>query len=252
MAGRTIAIGDIHGDLEALENILAQLPTLDADDTLVFLGDYVDRGLQSKEVVELVRVGIHERTPAKIIKLMGNHEEAWLRVAKGEWPEFVLPAGNGCLACCRSYLGVEHDPKKWPEKHEMEAMMEGSFFPPEVLKWFAELAWWYEDEHAIYVHAGLNENDDGSWPHPRDVKPEKTLVWTRSRNFFEHYEGKRIIVGHTPTPNLPPELSEFTPEDPDDMWVNDEVFAIDTGCGKGGFLTAFELPGEKVYESRET
>ena len=44
MAGRTFAIGDIHGDLAALELLLARLPTLTAEDTLVFLGDYIDRG----------------------------------------------------------------------------------------------------------------------------------------------------------------------------------------------------------------
>ena len=59
-----------------------------------------------------------------------------------------------------------------------------------------------------------------------------------------------VVVGHTSTSLLPPEHSRFTPEDPTDMWAGEAVVAIDTGCGKGGFLTAVELPTQKVYESR--
>jgi serine/threonine protein phosphatase 1 len=68
--------------------------------------------------------------------------------------------------------------------------------------------------------------------------------------FFTEYNGKRVICGHTSTDNLPPELDGFTPEDPLDIWGRDKVFVIDTGCGKGGFLTALELPSLTVYESR--
>jgi serine/threonine protein phosphatase 1 len=59
-----------------------------------------------------------------------------------------------------------------------------------------------------------------------------------------------VVCGHTSTDHLPPELSSFTPEDPLDMWAGEAVLVIDTGCGKGGFLTAVELPSVKVYESR--
>jgi serine/threonine protein phosphatase 1 len=68
--------------------------------------------------------------------------------------------------------------------------------------------------------------------------------------FFQGYRGKRVVCGHTATENLPPELSSFTPEDPLDMWVGENVVVIDTGCGKGGFLTVLELPALKTYESR--
>ena len=47
-----------------------------------------------------------------------------------------------------------------------------------------------------------------------------------------------------------PELSGYTPEDPSDLWAGDNVVGIDTCCGNGGFLTAFELPALNVYESR--
>lgn len=109
---------------------------------------------------------------------------------------------------------------------------------------------WYEDEHAIYVHAGLTMGKDGRWLHPRETEDQRSLLWTRERAFFETYDGKRVVVGHTPTTHLPPELSEFTPDGPDDLWINRSVIAVDTGCGKPhGFLTAVELPAIRVYES---
>ena len=68
--------------------------------------------------------------------------------------------------------------------------------------------------------------------------------------FFREYRGKHLVIGHTTTNELPQELSKYTPADPDDLWAGDYVTALDTGCGKGGFLTAFELPSRLVYESR--
>ena len=69
MAGRTFVIGDIHGDLAQLESLCASLPTLDAKDTLVFLGDYVDRGPHSAQVVHFVRILLPAKTAAKRVAL---------------------------------------------------------------------------------------------------------------------------------------------------------------------------------------
>ena len=101
MAARTVAVGDIHGDLEHLQRVFDKLPPLDAKDTIVFMGDYEDRGPSSREVIEFVRHGVARRTKAKIVCLRGNHEDAWLRVIDGGWPEFIMPPGNGALACLR-------------------------------------------------------------------------------------------------------------------------------------------------------
>jgi serine/threonine protein phosphatase 1 len=68
--------------------------------------------------------------------------------------------------------------------------------------------------------------------------------------FYSEYRGKRVVCGHTPTEHLPPEMSSYTPDDPTDAWVGECVTVIDTGCGRGGFLTALELPSMQIYESR--
>jgi serine/threonine protein phosphatase 1 len=132
----------------------------------------------------------------------------------------------------------------------MDAMLSGSFFPEEVVTWMKSLPFYYEDEHAIYVHAGIPKSD-GEFPHPAKVEPQIALLWCRDKDFFRNYSGKRVVFGHTATESLPPELSSYTPEDPLDMWAGPCTVGLDTGCGKGGFLTALELPSMKVYESRK-
>jgi serine/threonine protein phosphatase 1 len=247
MAQRTFAIGDIHGELEHLFKLLASLPDLDEEDTLLFLGDYVDRGPKSAQVVDYVRT---LSGPSKVVALRGNHEDAWLRVIDRGWDEFVLPPPNGCLAALRSYSGGPF-PKdgELPKADERMLLQTGEFFPEDVVAWFRDLPFWYEDEHAIYVHAGLPKGPNG-FMHPSEVKAPVALLWLRDEDFFRNYRGKRVVFGHTRTEFLPPELSGYTPEDPKDLWAGENVVGIDTGCGNGGFLTALELPAGNVYESR--
>lgn len=249
MAGRTFAVGDIHGDLQAVTTLLAKLPTLDAGDTLVLLGDYIDRGPDSARVVELVR-RLPGQTPAKVVALRGNHEDSWLRVIDRGWPEFIIPPGNGCLACFRSFTsGPVAADDAMPTREELKVMATGSFFPADVVAWMAGLAHWYEDDHAVYVHAGLPKKD-GKFQHPSEVEDKIKLLWLRDDDFFQNYRGKKVVFGHTATQQLPPELSSYTPNDPSDLWAGVDVIGIDTRCGKGGFLTAIELPALNVYESR--
>jgi serine/threonine protein phosphatase 1 len=249
MTERTFAIGDIHGETAHLYKLLSCLPTLTASDTVVFLGDYLDRGPNSKEVIDYVRT-FSSRTKAKVVALRGNHEDAWLRVCKKGWDEFVLPPGNGCVAAMRSYTGGPF-PKEGEgaRPDEMMELTTGNFFPDDVVQWLDGLPYWYEDTHAIYVHAGLPPGN-GSFLHPSEVSDPLVLLWIRTESFFRNYRGKLVVFGHTRTEFLPQELSQYTPEDPTDLWAGDNVVGIDTGCGSGGFLTALELPAMRVYESR--
>jgi serine/threonine protein phosphatase 1 len=250
MAGRTFVIGDVHGDIRALRDLWGMLPPLDAKDTVVFLGDYVDRGPDSAGVVEFVRIEVPSRCAAHIVALRGNHEDAWLRAIDEGFAGFTEPPQNGALACLRSYAGGPAPRRgESPTAAEAELLPRGQFYPAEVVSWMRALPFWYEDEHAIYVHAGVPWNGE-RWLHPREAEPATPLLWLRTRAFFTDYRGKTIVVGHTTTGMLPPELSNFTPEDPTDLWAGPCVYALDTGAGKGGFLTALELPALHVYESR--
>jgi serine/threonine protein phosphatase 1 len=249
MAGRTFAIGDIHGDLESLDLLVERLPALTKDDTLIFLGDYIDRGPSSAGVIARVRE-IEKRGPAKVVALRGNHEDAWLQVIDAGWLEFIFPRGNGCLETYRSFAGKPQPGEEDnPTKAELASMSKGAFFPKDVVEWMRGLPFFYEDEHAIYVHAGIKRQGE-IFPHPKEVKPQRALLWLRDRDFFEHYRGKLVVFGHTTTRTLPNELSTYTPDDPTDLWAGPSCVGLDTACGKGGFLTAFELPSRVVYESR--
>jgi serine/threonine protein phosphatase 1 len=204
----------------------------------------------SAGVVQLVREELPKHAKCKVVALKGNHEDGWLRTIDGGWPEFIVPYGNGCAQTYRSYIGEaarEDDPAS---REEYIQMADGGFFPPDVVAWMRSLPYYYEDDNGIYVHAGLVEGPNDTWLHPRDTPEPAHNLWLRSNKFFKTYRGKTVVIGHTSTDYLPPELSQFTPDDPLDMWVRDELIAIDTGCGKGGFLTCVELPSMKVYESR--
>ncbi len=247
MANRTFAIGDIHGDLAPLRVVLDRLPALDGKDTLVFLGDYVDRGPSSKGVIDFL-MALPSRIRARTVYLRGNHEDGWLKVRERGWPEFIIPADNGCWDCMRSYTGRPLQ-GRMPDPADWAAMMNATFYPAEHMAWMSATSIWYEDDHAIFVHAGL-PIVDGAFAHPSKVQDPEPLLWSRSEKFFREYHGKRVVCGHTPTDRLPVDLSTHTPEDPTDMWHRDPVVAIDTQCGRGGYLTAVELPALRVYESR--
>lgn len=250
MSERTFVIGDIHGDLEALFKLLSCFPPLEPSDTIVFLGDYLDRGPKSAEVVDYLR-HLPDQVPAKVVALRGNHEDAWIRVASGGWPEFTSPPGNGVLATLRSYRG-QAPPREGeqPNPEEQQALSLGTCLPDDVVAWLASLPFYHEDEHAIYVHAGLVRADDG-YLHPEATEPKSLLLWCRDEDFFRNYRGKPVVFGHTATVWLPPELSSYTPDDPADLWAGPCTVGLDTGAGVGGFLTGLELPSMRVYESRD-
>jgi len=249
MPGRTFAVGDIHGETEHLARLLGRLPELTPADTLVFLGDYLDRGPHSKQVVQFL-MKLPTQTKAQVVCLRGNHEDAWLRVCHKGWDEFLLPPGNGCLATYRSFTGGPFPMvDEVPRQHELMEMSTGVFLPDDVVSWMEQLPYWYEDEHAIYVHAGLPQGASG-FKHPSMVEDPIVLLWIRTQEFFREYRGKTVVFGHTHTEFLPQELSTYTPEDPTDLWAGENAVGLDTGSGAGGFLTGVELPAQWVYESR--
>jgi serine/threonine protein phosphatase 1 len=250
MAHRTIAVGDIHGDLKHLDALLSILPPLDEQDTLVFLGDYMDRGPDSAGVIGRLR-SLPEETPARVVTLCGNHEDAWIRVLDKGFPQFVLPMSNGCLAAYRSFTGGAFPAQdEIGSREELLAMSKGDFIPEDVRQWIRALPVFYEDEHAIYVHAGLPKKDD-AFLHPSTLLDPHPILWERSDEFFRAYEGKRVVFGHTMVEVLPQELSTYTPNDSLDVYFGTHVIGLDTRCGHGGFLSAVELPSLHIYESRK-
>jgi serine/threonine protein phosphatase 1 len=252
LPARTFAIGDIHGDLAALERLLGRLPALRPQDSVVFLGDYVDRGPDSRGVIERVR-RVQAEAPCRVVTLRGNHEDKWIECWDEPAPGFLLQRGNGCVEMYRDFVGKPPlAPGEEPETEDIVGLIEvRKWLPPETVEWMKGLPLWYEDDHAIYVHAGL-DGEGEVWQHPSQGRP-RPLMWMREPDFFRGYRGKRLLFGHTVVTDLP--LDHVGPigklfDDPKDVWVRGDLVGLDTGCGKGGFLSAVELPRMKVYESR--
>ena len=242
MSGRTFVIGDIHGDLPALERLLERLPPLDDADTVVFLGDYVDRGPYPKDVVELVRA-FSIMGPQHTVTLRGNHEDKWVECFDKPDLPYLVQVGNGCAHTYRSFAGKPALAKdeSLPTEELAEMLNPAAWMPPEIITWMRELPLFYEDEHAIYVHAGM-DGEIGDWKHPSEARA-KALLWTRDIQFYNGYRGKRVVFGHSNTKELP--------EGTEEVWKHEPVFGVDTASGMGGWLSALELPSLAVYDSRE-
>ncbi len=212
---RTFAVGDIHGCLDKLEDLMARISP-GRDDLVVFLGDYIDRGVKSVEVVDYLR-GLASEVPC--IFLRGNHEHMFL-----EFLEFgankTLYFANGGMKTIESYLAGEPFTSHTKLVHKLSE---------EHRDFYAGMKWYYEDRDYIYVHAGIRPGI-----HMRH-QDRSDLIWIRDEFIFSPTETKKkVIFGHTPFAR---------------PMVKDDKIGIDTGAVYGGVLTAVQLPQELMIQS---
>lgn len=207
---RIFAVGDIHGCYDKLLELLGKMPC-QSKDTIVFLGDYIDRGEDNKKVVEYLIKLKAGRSEGETIFLKGNHEKMFLDYLKGKRSEEFLQNGGGMTL--KSY--TVRDSIEIPDSH---------------MKFFNNLRLYYETEDYIFVHAGLAPAV--SLPYQR----EEDLLWIRGEFVFSGFRfGKKVIFGHTAT-------KDFLP------FFDTNKIGIDTGAVYGGYLTAIQLPEEKIYQ----
>jgi serine/threonine protein phosphatase 1 len=209
---RIFAIGDIHGYLNKLQELMEKIDPDPAQDAIVFLGDYIDRGPRSREVVEYV-LDIKKAFEHTVF-LMGNHEFMfmdYLTYRKEPWT-FLL---NGGVETIHSYGLTGDDPEsKMPQEH---------------MAFFNSLRPYYETDSYIFVHAGLRAGI------PLHEQTLDDLVWIRREFIGSNVDfGKLVIFGHTPFMR---------------PLVHPNKIGIDTGAGYGGDLTCIELPGRIFYSA---
>ncbi|MFZ7945899.1 metallophosphoesterase family protein [Neobacillus sp. 19] len=228
---RMLAISDIHGDLYKFERLL-ELVEYDKDrDQLLLLGDFVDRGPQSKAVIDKVIQLKNEGA----IALIGNHEKMMIDAFQGDPMNLKRWYYNGGIKTLQNY-GYEiekDDAEYWYTTDEMPEpiqMNEAIRMHIEILKTFQ---FYYETDTHIFVHAGVHPNTPVASTEPH------TLVWIREE-FHKGYKGEKTIVfGHTPT--------TYLHESSDVYFGDNHIIGIDGGCAYGGRLNCLEVGTSQVF-----
>ena len=167
MPDKTYVMTDIHGRLAPLKALLAQIPD---GAKIVFLGDYIDRGSESREVVELVR----SLQANGAVCLRGNHEDMICMPDPHPW------LANGGASTVLSY------------KHPLTGALDAEALQHD-LDWFQTLPRYHEDAARVYVHAGVHPVYD------LIDQPEAYTQWFRYPEGYDgSYRGKMVVHGHTP------------------------------------------------------
>jgi serine/threonine protein phosphatase 1 len=217
MAGRTIAIGDIHGCRDALAGLLDAVEPGPAD-TLVTLGDHIDRGLDSRGVLDLL-IGLADR--CRLVPLLGDHEEMLLDALadKSALRRWLSCGGAETL---RSYGwapgGLRRALADWiPKRHQ---------------DFLASCRPYYETDTHLFVHAGFLPEL------PMNQQPGQALRWrvTDATMAVPHGSGKVAVVGHTAQRS-------------GEVLALGFLVCIDTNCARGGWLTALDTTTRRVWQA---
>ena len=212
------AFGDIHGEADALRELLAKLP-VQPSDLVVFLGDAINRGPDSFDCIKQI-LGFER---CRKVFIQGNHEEAMLMFL--EEGDIATLAGLYGQATLDSYARAGYalmpgDPNSFPLSHlRLYAQMEAWTLP------------FYITDDYIFTHAGW----DLALPLP--MQSTGALRWGKVKGQVQPWWQQTVVRGHTPFPKV--------------MFArNKQYIGVDTGCGMGGFLSAVALPSGEVFMAR--
>jgi len=215
--GRRLVITDIHGCAKTFEKLLKKVE-FSEDDQLFLLGDFINRGPRSKEVLDHVMQLIDDGF--NIYPLMGNHEENLLHIAAENPDELLL------LLKPRNSLSLLN--KKGYVKRR--------FF-----KFIRNLPYYYQLEDYYLVHAGFNMKIE------KPLTDIHAMAWIRNFSVKKEYNGRKILFGHTPT-----KLSKIKAQ----IEANSKSLCLDNGCshtylGKEyGNLLCYDLDSKELVKQK--
>ncbi|MFY9153676.1 MAG: metallophosphoesterase family protein [Prolixibacteraceae bacterium] len=218
MNERLFAIGDIHGCFDSFRELVECKIKFSKSDKLVLLGDYIDRGNQSKEVIDFILD--LKNLNFDVITLKGNHE-AMLLDALGNNLFLYHWFQNGGIHTLYSF--------RIRSLHQLDDRYVG---------FFKGLTLYYSLENFLFVHAGFNDTVENPF------EDEFQMLWSRSEKYSNPvFKDKIIIHGHTP---ITENLCKRT------VQQNNQVINIDTGCVYSGLpgygkLTAIELYSGELF-----
>jgi len=214
---KTFVIGDIHGCFEQLQELLEVINPDLREDRLIMLGDYIDRGPNSYLTLQKVIKLQKEFGAQHVVLLRGNHEQMALDYLHN--PNFSsnwrYNGGDSTLADFQKHSD---------DLANYEGFLEG-------------LAFYFEDEHFVYVHGRIRQGIRLSQQKASD------LLWIRDGFFLNPVsEKKPVIFGHTPTRWINGTWKPF---------IQQNRIGIDTGCIYGGFLSAVVIEEGVIKEIRQ-
>jgi serine/threonine protein phosphatase 1 len=186
------------------------------EDKLVMLGDFIDRGEQSWELVNEVKTMQEKYGSDHVVLLRGNHEQMAI--------DYVL-----------------HNDINWLHNgahSTLESFKRNNDSIENYIDFFMGLPLYHEDEKFIYVHGGIKPGVSMS------KQKENDLLWIRDEFYsIPNTTGKIVVFGHTPT------ISRWSKSQP--VWLDNNL-ALDTGCVFGGALSALEIENGKVLRIHQT
>lgn len=212
---RELVIGDIHGCIRSFQKLLEVVAPRE-EDTLIFLGDYVDRGADSCGVIEKI---IALRAQCNVVTICGNHEQMLLQALEDR-EAYKAWCSYGGRETMESYARHGHGwgPNHLPAAHDI--------FLREQL-----LDYWESEQH-IFIHASLNPDLD------MKEQPEWLLRWEPFHDPTRHKSGKQIICGHTSQRSGIPALFGGG-------------LCIDTYIYGGGWLTCYDTAAQTFVQTNE-
>jgi serine/threonine protein phosphatase 1 len=222
---RAYAVGDIHGRLDLLDQLLAEieedLRSSRGPALLVFLGDLIDRGPQSAQVIERLRT--YRREGVQPVFLLGNHEEVLLRIIDGDAPLIAKWRWFGGTECLMSY-GVGRSALDGLDEAQALAVVRKAV-PPEHVEFLRGFVDTCRFGDYLFVHAGIRPGVELSAQNQSDLR------WIRDPFLADDTEHGFVVVhGHT--------ISNTVEE-------RSNRIGIDTGAYKSGVLTALVIDGEQ-------
>lgn len=210
MTQRVIAIGDVHGCAKALRALVESIRP-QTDDTLIVLGDCIDRGPDSRSVIdELLAL----RDKCHVVALLGNHEEMMLNFLDGkQQPDNWLDFGG--VATVRSYSS-KSDPGDIVPEHVEYIRSWGDF---------------YETSSHFFAHANYEPDRRLAEQHWQTMRWQSLKIWTPG----PHVSGKTAVVGHTSLKD-------------GEVLDLGHLVCIDTYCWGSGWLTALDTTTSQFWQ----
>lgn len=233
---RTFVVGDVHGRCAQLLNLLDMLPRDPSTDSLVFLGDLIDRGADAPGCVDHVSKLCREN-PESVFCLRGNHEQMLMDFLDGSSNLWLAPVTGG-ERTFEQYTGQSVRVERDEDLRNLRKALEDAM-PAAHLSFMQSTPLFYEDDHALYVHAGLELGK-----HPRESSP-LALLWMRDMEFYKNYRGKPCVFGHTPTPLLPL-LGRVGRHG---IYIAHSAIGLDTGYNHQSPLSCLSLPDFNLYQT---